>query len=666
MRYRPEVDGLRALAVVPVVLFHAGFAWCSGGYAGVDVFFVISGYLISSIILDELAADRFSAVVFYERRARRILPALFTVLLVCLPCAWLWLLPQDMKEFGRSLAAVSLSVSNLLFWRTSGYFDTSSDLKPLLHTWSLGVEEQFYLVFPLTLLLVWRYARRWLPQVLLLAALASLALAQWGVVHKPSAAFYLLPTRSWELLVGSLVALCLRRRVPEALPGPLAEAGGALGLMLLAAAVFGFERDLPFPGVMALVPTLGAALILLCAHPATGVGRLLSSRPLVAIGLVSYSLYLWHQPLLAFARHDLLGPLELPQTLAMIVASGVLAWLTWKYIEVPFRRRDRIGRKAIFSFAAAGSAAFLALGVGIAATQGLPTRFSPEQRAFLKHYDMTLPEWHYMVSEDMLAKLHTECDFYDLARYRVGNSTNVPVPHLAEECYRPVPGKHIVFLWGDSHSQQLYYGLSHTLPADWQLLQVASSGCGPRLHAHASTTDYCDQSNWFAWHAIAEVRPEVVVVSQNLGHDLHTMEQMSSALTGVGVGHVIFTGPTPHWNAFLPKVVVRRLWNDASRFTWVDVDRAVMRSDRALKASFPGSATAEYVSAIDYFCNAGGCLVYYGNDRKAGLTSFDYGHLRPVASEHFARDVLVPRILKAGAGHSSPGQIADRHSDPRG
>src|SRR6185312_1937544 len=202
MDYRQEIDGLRALAVLPVILFHAGFQSFSGGFVGVDVFFVISGYLITTIILAELEQGRFSIINFYERRARRILPALFLVMFVCLPFAWLWLLPEDMKSFSQSLVAVSVFASNVLFWKKSGYFDTAAELKPLLHTWSLAVEEQYYVFFPIFLVLSWRLGKSKICGLLVMVFVMSLAVAQWASLAEPAAGFYLLPTRGWELLVG--------------------------------------------------------------------------------------------------------------------------------------------------------------------------------------------------------------------------------------------------------------------------------------------------------------------------------------------------------------------------------------------------------------------------------------------------------------------------------
>jgi peptidoglycan/LPS O-acetylase OafA/YrhL len=238
MDYRKEIDGLRALAVLPVILFHAGFETFSGGFVGVDVFFVISGYLITTIILEELEQGKFSIVNFYERRARRILPALFLVMFVCVPFAWFWLLPSDMKDFSQSLVAVSVFASNILFWRESGYFDTAAELKPLLHTWSLAVEEQYYVIFPLFLMLCWKLGKRWILVLLGFIFLTSFAVAQWAAYAKPAAAFYLLPTRGWELLTGAFAAFYFSQANRREFCKGLSEFGGWLGVALILYAVF--------------------------------------------------------------------------------------------------------------------------------------------------------------------------------------------------------------------------------------------------------------------------------------------------------------------------------------------------------------------------------------------------------------------------------------------
>jgi peptidoglycan/LPS O-acetylase OafA/YrhL len=379
MKYRPEIDGLRAAAVIPVILFHAGFSTFSGGFVGVDVFFVISGYLITTIILAEMEQGTFSLVNFYERRARRILPALFLVMFVSLPFAWFWLLPRDMKDFSQSLIAVSSFSSNILFWRNFGYWNAANELKPLLHTWSLAVEEQYYVLFPLFLMLMWRYRKRWILGSFMLVAGISLAIAQWGAYHKPRATFYLLPTRGWELAIGAGIAfyfLYRKQNIRTLLSHKsVNEVLVLVGLLMIGYAIFAFDENTPFPGLYALVPTIGAGLIILFSSSQTMVGRLLSAKPLVAIGLISYSAYLWHQPLLVFARHiSLTEPSETTYAILAFL-SLPLAYLSWRFVEKPFRTKGVFSRKAVFSFAAIVSALFTAVGLAGLINDGWTDRF---------------------------------------------------------------------------------------------------------------------------------------------------------------------------------------------------------------------------------------------------------------------------------------------------
>lgn len=376
MDYRREIDGLRAVAVLPVILFHAGIGPVGGGFVGVDVFFVISGYLITSIIVADRRAGRFSLVDFYERRARRILPALFVVMTACLPFAWLWMVPNDLRDFARSLVAVATFSSNFLFHREAGYFDTAAELKPLLHTWSLAVEEQYYVLFPLLMLAVWGKGMRCVVTTLAVLVLSSLVLAQWALDRHSAAAFFLLPARLWELSLGALVALYLMR-------APRSETGGGwrreiaavAGLVLIGVAVFGYDAETPFPGVAALVPTVGAALVIVFATPATLAGSLLGSRVLVGVGLLSYSAYLWHQPLLAFARHRQGGEVAAPLLWALAGASLVLAYITWRFVEQPMRRRDHLSRPAVFALAGIASLSFVLIGVVGLQTEGFEAHY---------------------------------------------------------------------------------------------------------------------------------------------------------------------------------------------------------------------------------------------------------------------------------------------------
>lgn len=377
MLYRREIDGLRAIAVIAVILFHAGFDSLSGGFIGVDVFFVISGYLITSIILAELRDGTFSITHFYERRARRILPALFAVMIASLPLAWLLLPATEMRDFGQSVAAVALFFSNVLFLYQSGYFDTAAELKPLLHTWSLAVEEQYYIFFPIVLLILWRYRARQLMRWLSAFLLASLLLAQWASVVQPAAAFYLLPTRAWELLLGASAALYLSRNHRITVSKTLAEVAGFSGLVLIGFSAVVYSKLTPFPGFYALAPTLGALLIILFSTRQSFVGRLLGSRLLVGIGLASYSAYLWHQPIFAFVRHaEISSDLEVRALQLLLVA--LLSYVGWKYIESPFRSRQNFSRGQILLLSTTGAIFFIVIGGILHLQDGFPKAYGTD------------------------------------------------------------------------------------------------------------------------------------------------------------------------------------------------------------------------------------------------------------------------------------------------
>lgn len=452
LTYRREVDGLRAVAVLPVILFHAGFSVFSGGFVGVDVFFVISGYLITSIILREQREGRFSVLAFYERRARRILPALFLVMAACIPFALAWMLPAQLVDFGESLGAVSLFSSNILFWLETGYFEPVAELKPLLHTWSLAVEEQYYVLFPLILMAMGRLRLRNVALTIGLVTLLSLLATEWGWRNEPSANFYLLPTRAWELLAGSLLAIYLLRR-PQ--PGGLVgEAGAAAGLLLIVGSMLMFDEETRFPSLMALVPVLGSVLVILCAQAGNWTGRLLGWSPMVGVGLISYSAYLWHQPLFAFARIRSVMPPSLVVMAVLAVLSLFLAWLTWKYVEAPFRDRARVSRKRIFAAAAAGIAAFCAVAAVLQLTGGLPARMSPEvlRLASFAEAQRTAPKG---------------C---------------VKAPELDGFCVFNPEQPRRVAIWGDSHALYLSGPLAEGLRREGVgLLSVTRAACTPIL-----------------------------------------------------------------------------------------------------------------------------------------------------------------------------------------
>lgn len=408
MKYRSEIDGLRAVAVLPVVFYHAGFGQFSGGFVGVDVFFVISGFLITRILVDELDADLFSIGRFYERRARRILPALFVVVALCVPAAWVWLPPSEMKRFSDSLVSVAAFSSNILFWRQSGYFDTAAELKPLLHTWSLAVEEQYYIAFPAFLSLAYRIGKRVVVPTLVALFILSLSLAEVLVYQKPNAVFFLLPTRGWELLLGALCTLHSGNK--STLGTSFANVLSAVGLGVIGLAVFTFDRSTPTPSLCTLLPTLGAALILLYARKGTFLGSFLSSRPIVGIGLISYSTYLWHQPVLVFLRYAMPGSGDLLAKLFAILATLCLGYLSWRYVEMPFRDRRKISFKSIAALGVVGTSMISAIGISGHVSDGFrelrstnvvfardallqQTRTERQQliRAGICHFDENLP-----------------------------------------------------------------------------------------------------------------------------------------------------------------------------------------------------------------------------------------------------------------------------------
>jgi peptidoglycan/LPS O-acetylase OafA/YrhL len=376
VRYRPEVDGLRAIAVVPVILFHAGAPAFAGGYVGVDVFFVISGYLITTIILRDRLAGSFSLAKFYERRARRLLPALFVVMAACIPPAWLLMTPRELSDFGSSLAAVPIFVSNILFWRTTGYFDGATELKPLLHTWSLGIEEQYYVLFPLFIAVGLRwFGQRGLIWAIAALAAASLALSISMTVRLPVANFYLLPTRAWELLAGSMLANLAVAGIELPRRNGLRSVIAWSGLALILGPVLFYDDTTPFPGLAAVPPVIGTVMILLAADANSSLGRLLTLKPVLGIGLISYSAYLWHQPLFAFARLGSVGGPPLATYLGLSALTLALAGFSWRYIEAPFRSAGRFSQRQIFLWAATGSIALVVVGLAALLSKGAPQRF---------------------------------------------------------------------------------------------------------------------------------------------------------------------------------------------------------------------------------------------------------------------------------------------------
>ncbi|MDQ3523674.1 MAG: acyltransferase [Chloroflexota bacterium] len=614
MEYRREIDGLRALAVLPVILFHAGFETFSGGFVGVDVFFVISGYLITTIILAELAQGKFSLVNFYERRARRILPALFLVMLVCIPLAWFWLLPSDMKGFYQSLVAVSVFASNILFWRESGYFDTAAELKPLLHTWSLAVEEQYYVLFPLFLMLTWRFGKRWTLVLLATVGFTSLAMAQWASIAKPAAAFYLLPTRGWELSVGAFAAFYLSSVKRGEFGKGLREFGACLGLTLILYSVFAYSEDTPFPGLYALVPTIGTVLIILFATQQTRIGKFVGNRVFVGIGLISYSAYLWHYPLFAFARNR--SPSELSGLFFAIlsIASLVLAYLSWRYVEGPFRNKVKFSRIHIFNLAFVASMFFISLGL------------------FGSTYDGIEP----LLDENppQLISYNTY-NFKDI--YRQGDcflNAEQSFEEFKPECLSPRPEKSIL-IWGDSHAAALSFGFRNKYS---NVIQYTAGGCPPLLGVSVSWRPMCEGINNFIAEQVKQHKPSEILLHANwlLYEEQKPLVSIKNTIDYIRVhsphSRITIVGGVPQYRPSLPSLMMSKgLRLDNGIYLESHSYRNLSRLDREFIV-FSQEHGTEFFSALSAFCDGNNCQVTSEYDGVIMPTAWDYGHLTTAGS----------------------------------
>ena len=458
LKYRAEIDGLRAFAVIPVILFHAEFELFSGGFVGVDIFFVISGYLITTILITDLENNRFSLLNFYEKRARRLLPTLFVMILVCIPFAWMLMLPDQMKDFSQSLVAVSFFASNVLFWLKSGYFAATEKEKPLLHTWSLAVEEQYYLFFPIFLLLAWRYGKNRTFWIIVVLAAVSLILSEWGWRNKASANFYLAPTRAWELFAGALSAFYVQKKGVQK-----NELLSLIGLTVIIFSIFAYDESTPFPSVYALVPVVGVVLLILFASKTTVVARWLTTKVFVGIGLISYSTYLWHQPLFSFAR---LASVErvTPITFAgLSVLSLVIGYFSWKYIEQPTRNKELVGKKVIFSISIVGILIFSAIGFVGHTTQGFGNYLLKSEELFV------------FQSRDVSGELNCSKE--------------------VSECINPLgldDSKRILLI-GDSNAYHFSKGLKEVAEQlDYSYVQLTMGGCFPlaKFYRHELTTGF--------------------------------------------------------------------------------------------------------------------------------------------------------------------------------
>jgi len=441
LAYRPDIDGLRAIAVLAVLFFHAEISGFSGGFVGVDIFFVISGFLITSILLKDIQEGHFTIAGFYERRIRRIFPALFPVISVILAVGAFLFDANAIKAFGRSVMATTLFSSNILFWRETGYFSAPSLQMPLLHTWSLAVEEQFYILFPLALAFINRYLRRQYLPWILTAAILSLILSIYGTSRFPVGTFYLVPSRAWELMVGSLLALGVLPYPSSSLLRNLLSSAG-IGLILYS--ICFYTKMTLFPGYNAAAPVLGAALIIYSGNGGfpTLVARVLRAKPLVFVGLISYSLYLWHWPFVTFTKYMLFRPFNVYDRVIIILASLVVSTLSWKYIEQPFRGKQPVIPDRRRLFAIASVVMIIAVGVGgliqcMKCMDGRLDLFSPGLTATLAK-----------VQKDPMWDRYRRWEMADFIKKRL-----IPA-RVGDERAKPT-----FALWGDSHARALIHSI---------------------------------------------------------------------------------------------------------------------------------------------------------------------------------------------------------------
>ena len=650
--YRADIDGLRCIAVMGVVIFHAFPQRLPGGFVGVDVFFVISGYLITGIIERALQSGHSVLLEFYRRRIRRIFPALITVLAATLIAGFFFLLAGDFALLGKHVAAGAGFVSNLVFWSEASYFDTSAATKPLQHLWSLGVEEQFYAFWPILMIMFYRI-RRGLMLPIVLIAMISFAFSVQQVAVNPTAAFYSPATRLWELLAGAGLVTAERSgwRPPAFLLEPLAF----VGLLLIAFSAAVLNSVKPFPGLWAL-PAVAGTVMVLAAGSNTWINRnLLSNRPAVTVGLFSYPLYLWHWPLLSMAF--VWNFQQIPSgkiRFALVGISIVLAWSTYRFIEqVPKLRRHYTPLKL-----GAAMVAILLIGLAVYLSHGFPQRAVnyDERRQFVAQYDI--------LHRDGLATAYrSECDFVKWGTLTEKDTIN---PSCTERTSGPY-----VMLWGDSHAQALSTGIADLL-GPIPLHQVATSGCRPdtkiqtRDYINPAMKDACDRSNRYALEVVSHEKPDLVIIAQAGGHLDQDWEKFAQILRKLGARRVLLVGPLPQWAPSLPLVITARHWPYRGERVKDGLDQGTLDADASLTRQSKTWTSLDYVSLIHRLCNSEGCVAQVPNQRIGTLTAVDYAHLSPLGSKYVAATALssaLDRILKA-ASPPPPKAFEVKGSDP--
>jgi peptidoglycan/LPS O-acetylase OafA/YrhL len=588
--WRQYIDGLRAISVLSVVFYHSGLITVSGGFIGVDVFFVISGFLISRVIYDDIASHgKFRIVSFYERRARRILPVFSVVTAAAVIAGYFLFLPDEFAALGRSAVYACGFAGNIFFYLTSGYFGPQAITQPLLHYWSLGVEEQFYIVFPLVVLAILKIAPRLLGAAIISIGVASFALAEFYVRTEPSAAFYLAPQRAWELLAGSMLALpgfpYLKQRF-------LREIVAAIGLALILVAAFTYSVATPFPGLTAVAPVAGAASILwACEASPTIVGALLSIRPLRHIGLWSYSIYMVHWPIIVFASvirpHGATG-----RDSAIVVASFALGCLSYFVVETPFRKpRQILSRRGLFEASFASLIVLAGSGIVIASTQGFPQRLPQPVRQILAYTQSTQSDIFKSQSRQSTCFL----------------SGSQPWQDLKPECLPT--GRPSALLWGDSTAAHYYAALKDRFP-DVVILQANMSSCSPIIGLEPAIVPQCKNFNDMVLHWALANRPDTIILSGFWPTDAESLSKLDATVKALRSADlpVIIVGQTPAYIDWVPYILARRLLRgDHDTRAEDDGTGAPFWGDYYMKSRYNGLDGVRYISFRDTFCEEREC-----------------------------------------------------------
>ena len=642
LKYRPDIDGLRAIAVLAVVGFHSFPGWVKGGFVGVDIFFVISGFLISRIVFSSLDSDNFSLLVFYSRRIRRIFPALIVVMLATF--AWGWFLFIPIEHLGKHLCAGAGFISNFILWRESGYFDSSSQSNPLLHLWSLAIEEQFYIFWPLFLSFIHR--KKWRFHLIILLMATSFLINVVTVTEDPSAAYYSPISRFWELILGGIlgyIAQYQHARLPHG-----SNLLSASGFLLVGAGIVLVTKTALFPGWWALFPTLGTFMIIAAGSKAWLNRNILSNPLLVGIGLISYPLYLWHWPALFLARYygfDLSSAWsQRLLIIASIVASFGLSWLTYLLLEKPIRAT----RQVSFTVTILGVLIFCTGLLGYAAYSSALTnfRFPPSQRA-------TILQLLRASELNNLNKMFGErpCFIFDL-------KTTSELFHENNCLKLRFAGKPTVLLIGDSHSAALSLGLRPFL-ADTEhvnFLQISSGWCPPTLNDTSNL--WCKQTNDLAMATVSQIKPNVVIVGANwllaatppyfVGTDyFEFLIEKINELKKRGAQRIVIIGQNPVWLPTLPYLLyssyAKRDMAIPSK-THLGINNDSLRFDSLMKTlNYPTGTN--YFSLKNVLCDDDGCLTTVGTDLSTDLIVWDDGHLTKAGAEYIVKNALGKLLL---------------------